>query len=83
MSLGKLNYCLQALIAKGWIKAGNFTRSTNKKGYAYLLTPKGVEAKASLTLRFLHHKMNEYEKLLEEIAELQKEVQIEQGKERR
>lgn len=75
MSLGKLNYCLQALIAKGWVKAGNFSRSPDKKGYAYLLTPKGFEAKARLTVKFLQHKMSEYEKLLLEITELQQEVQ--------
>ena len=74
MSLGKLNYCLQALISKGWVKAGNFSRSPNKQGYAYLLTPKGIEAKARLTVQFLQHKMSEYEKLLLEIAELQQEV---------
>ena len=75
MSLGKLHYCLQALITKGWVKAGNFSRNPNKKGYAYLLTPKGVEAKARLTVQFLQHKRSEYEKLLLEIAELQQEVQ--------
>jgi EPS-associated MarR family transcriptional regulator len=76
MSLGKLSYWLQALIGKGWIKIGNFSRGVNKKGYANLLTPKGVEAKARLNVQFLQYKMNEYEKLLEEIAELQKEVKM-------
>ncbi len=74
ISLGKLNYCLQALISKGWIKAGNITRNPSKKGYAYLLTPKGVEAKAHLTVRFLRYKMCEYEKIMVEIAELRQEV---------
>ncbi len=81
MSLGKLNYCLQALIAKGWVKTSSFSRSPNKKGYAYLLTPNGLEAKARLTVQFLQHKMSEYEKLLLEIAELQQEVQA-QGKDK-
>jgi EPS-associated MarR family transcriptional regulator len=75
VSLGKLNYCLHALIAKGWVKAGNFSRSPNKKSYAYLLTPNGVEAKARLTVKFLHLRTKEYEKLMLEIAELQQEVQ--------
>ncbi len=79
LSLGKLNYCLQALIAKGWVKASNFSSSSNKKGYAYLLTPNGLEAKARLTVQFLQHKMSEYEKLLLVITELQQEVQV-QGK---
>jgi len=74
ISLGKLNYCLQALISKGWVKASNFTRNPSKKGYGYLLTPKGVEAKARLTVRFLQYKITEYDKLMMVIAELQQEV---------
>lgn len=76
ISLGKLNYSMQALITKGWVKVGNFSLSHNKKGYAYLLTSKGVEAKARLTVQFLQHKMREYEKLMLEIAELKQEVQM-------
>jgi EPS-associated MarR family transcriptional regulator len=75
VSLGKLNYCLQALVAKGWVKVGNFSRSANKNGYAYLLTPKGIEAKARLTVRFLQIKKAEYETLQQEIEKLQQEVQ--------
>lgn len=74
VSLGKLNYCLQALVTKGWVKAGNFSRNPNKKGYVYLLTPQGIEAKARLTVEFLHHIMQEYDILHREIEELQKEV---------
>jgi EPS-associated MarR family transcriptional regulator len=81
VSLGKLNYSLQALITKGWVKADNFTRNPSKKGYAYLLTPKGVEAKARLTVHFLHHKVIEYEKLMTEIDELRQEVQAQRRKE--
>ena len=74
ISLGKLNYCLQALIGKGWVKAGNFSRSSNKKGYAYLLTPSGIEAKARLTIAFLQYKVAEYEQLQQEIEALRQEV---------
>lgn len=74
ISLGKLNYCLQSLIDKGWVKAGNFSRSSNKKGYAYLLTPSGIEAKARLTLAFLKYKMQEYDQLKQEIETLQREA---------
>jgi len=74
VSLGKLNYCLKSLVTKGWIKAGNFSRSRNKKGYAYLLTPQGVEAKARLTVQFLQHKMREYDALRLEIESLQAEA---------
>ncbi|PCJ18120.1 MAG: MarR family EPS-associated transcriptional regulator [SAR86 cluster bacterium] len=74
ISLGKLNYCLKALMEKGWVKARNFQKSSNKAGYLYLLTPEGAEGKTKVTLRFLRRKMQEYEQLKETIAELQKET---------
>lgn len=81
ISLGKVNYCLQAIIEKGWVKAGNFARNKNKKEYSYLLTPSGIEEKAKVTLRFLKHKQNEYESLQKEIDTLRQEVlQQEQSK---
>lgn len=75
VSLGKINYCLKALIEKGLIKAGNFKNSTNKKAYAYLLTPKGIEEKSRITVSFLRRKREEYEAIKREIADLQREVQ--------
>jgi EPS-associated MarR family transcriptional regulator len=60
ISTSGLNYALSALIDKGWVKVHNFTESRNKLGYAYLLTPKGVAEKASLTGRFLQRKLQEY-----------------------
>jgi len=74
ISLGKLNYCLHAVISKGWVKACKINRNPNKKVYGYLLTPKGIEAKARLTVRFLQYKITEYDKLMVEIAELRQEV---------
>lgn len=74
ISVGGLNYCLKALIGKGWIKVQNFSSSRNKFGYAYLLTPAGVAQKASLTGRFLKRKLDEYEALEAEIAALQREA---------
>ncbi|MEW6261022.1 MAG: MarR family EPS-associated transcriptional regulator [Thermodesulfobacteriota bacterium] len=74
VSLGKLNYCLRALIDKGWVKMGNFSRNPDKKGYAYLLTPQGIEAKTLLTLRFLQRKMQEYDRLKREIQALKAEI---------
>jgi EPS-associated MarR family transcriptional regulator len=74
ISLGKVNYCLRALIKKGWIKASNFTNSQNKAAYMYLLTPRGIEQKAALTLQFLHVKVREYETLREEIAQMRREA---------
>jgi EPS-associated MarR family transcriptional regulator len=74
ISLGKANFCLKALIEKGSIKADNFKNNTNKTGYLYLLTPKGLEEKIILTQRFLQRKIAEYEALEEEIKKLRCEV---------
>ena len=76
ISLGKANFCLKALIEKGLIKAENFKKNANKVGYLYLLTPKGIEDKVSLTQRFLQRKIAEYEALEQEIEQLRKEVKI-------
>src|SRR5687768_10823677 len=74
ISLGKVNYCLRALIKKGWIKVTNFTNSQNKAAYMYLLTRRGIEQKAVLTAQFLHVKVREYEMLREEIAQMRREA---------
>ena len=74
ISLGKANYCLKSLIDKGWVKAGNFRRNPNKLQYGYLLTPRGIEEKAKVTLRFLKEKQEEYEHLQRELNELHKEA---------
>jgi EPS-associated MarR family transcriptional regulator len=74
VSLGKVNYCLSALIEKGWVKVRNFRNSSNKMAYAYLLTPRGVRQKAAITVQFLERKVAEYESLKSEIAELRREV---------
>ena len=74
VSLGKINYCLKALISRGWIKARNFSDSPNKSGYLYVLTPCGLEEKARVARRFLAHKLAEYEAIQWEIVELQQEV---------
>ena len=74
VSVSGLNYCLKALIDKGWVKIQNFTNNKNKLGYAYLLTPAGIVQKASLTGRFLQRKMQEYEALKQEIQQMKQEV---------
>ena len=74
LSLGKTNYCLRALIEKGWVKMNNFRNSQNKIAYAYMLTPKGVRAKAMVTAAFLRRKQQEYAQLESEIAALRAEV---------
>ena len=70
ISLGKINYCMQKLTEKGLVKLTNFTRSSNKLGYMYLLTPKGIEQKARLTTLFLKTKLEEFEILKAEISQL-------------
>lgn len=78
ISLGKANYCLKGLIEKGWVKAQNFKNNKNKLSYAYLLTPSGIEQKASVTLRYLKRKMQEYDELKAAVEELKKEVEMEE-----
>jgi len=74
ISLGKVNYCLHAMIDKGIIKAKNFYKSKNKTAYTYFLTPKGIDEKSRITLKFLQIKLNEYENLKTEIEEIRKEA---------
>jgi len=66
-SLGKLNYCLNALKEKGLVKMQNFRRNPNKIGYAYILTPKGIREKTKTTINFMQRKMAEYDELKKEL----------------
>lgn len=73
VSLGSVHYCLNALIAKGYVKVNNFRNAQNKIVYAYILTPSGMRTKKDLTLAFLKRKQAEY-------GELQREIKVlEQG----
>lgn len=74
VSLGGVNYCLNALIAKGSVKIQNFRNNQNKWVYAYLLTPQGLAEKTALTGAFLKRKMQEYQSLKEEIEALSQEM---------
>ena len=74
VSLGKTNYCINALLDKGLIKVQNFKSSKRKLAYAYLLTPAGIAERAALTQRFLKRKMEEYEALKAEIEQLKQEA---------
>ena len=76
ISLGKVNYCINALIDKGWVKIENFRNNKNKKGYAYILTPQGITQKARITRGFLKRKLEEYENLEKEIEQLRKEISV-------
>ncbi|MBO9432183.1 MarR family EPS-associated transcriptional regulator [Sulfitobacter sp. R18_1] len=77
ISLGVVNYCLKGLIEKGQVKVGNFRASGNKLRYTYVLTPRGVLAKAKLTKAFLKRRMAEHEALIAEIEALQQEINSE------
>lgn len=74
ISLGRVNFCLKALIEKGLLKATNFRNSRNKLAYMYFLTPTGIEEKSVITARFLKIKMQEYANLEAEIKELRREA---------
>ena len=77
ISLGKANFCLKALMDVGFLKATNFRNSKNKLAYMYLLTPSGIEEKASITVRFLKYKIQQYESLKTELEELRREAAME------
>jgi EPS-associated MarR family transcriptional regulator len=75
ISLGKVNFLINAMIQRDFVKIESFKTSTNKNAYLYYLTPRGIEEKARTTCFFLKRKMKEYELLEEEIRQLRKEVQ--------
>lgn len=74
VSASGMNYCLNALIDKGWVKVQNFSQSKNKFGYIYVLTPQGIVEKVTLTSRFLKRKQAEYEAIRVEIDGLTSEL---------
>ena len=80
VSLGSVNYCLKALVEKGLVKAENFRKSSNKIGYAYLLTPRGIQEKSKLTASFLKRKQAEYRLLEKEINHLKAQLMKENVK---
>ena len=82
VSLGSLNYCLKALMDKGFVKLENFQNSKHKFKYVYILTPAGIAQKVALTGRFLKRKMQEYEALKAEIEGLEVELGVGQGSSR-
>ena len=75
VSLGKANYCLKALVAKGWVKARNFRNSNKKAAYLYILTTQGIQEKVNVTSAFLQGKIAEYDRLSKQIEQLMAEVE--------
>ncbi len=76
ISNGAAYYCVTALVEKGFVKLKNFTQSKTKAKYIYELTPRGIRAKAALTVSFLERKRHEYEGLKGEIERLESELGI-------
>lgn len=74
ISLGKVNYCIRALVDVGCIKLCNFASSRKKMGYIYVLTPKGMSEKVQVTVQFLEIKKKQYDKLQKEILILQEKI---------
>jgi EPS-associated MarR family transcriptional regulator len=73
VSLGRTNFLVNALLKKGYIKAKRFKNSKNKIAYMYIVTPKGIKTKVQQTYGFLNRKMEEYERLKQEIDTLREE----------
>jgi MarR family transcriptional regulator, temperature-dependent positive regulator of motility len=71
VSLAKVNYLLRAMIEKGLVKTENFFASDHKAAYIYQLTPAGIEERARITMRFLHKKAYEYERLKDDLRLLE------------
>jgi len=74
MSLGRVNFCLQALVQKGLLEATNFKNNRRKLAYSYFLTPRGIQEKARVTARFLKKKIQEYAELRAYIARIRDDV---------
>ncbi len=73
-SLGKMNFLLKALMGKGLLKMENFAKNRNKVQYRYILTPKGINERVTITRSFLKRKEQEYERLMQEIEEAKQTV---------
>ena len=82
ISLGKVNFLINALIRKGFVKVENFRKASNKRAYLYCLTPRGIEEKSRMTYLFLKRKLREYERLEEEIRRLREEVSSEESRQK-
>lgn len=79
VSLGKVNYCLRALVSYGWVEIDSFNDSRHKRSYRYMLTPDGARAKCASAWRFLDAKRAEHEMLTHQIAELEREIRCADG----
>jgi EPS-associated MarR family transcriptional regulator len=83
ISLGQINYVLKRLLEKGLVKIGNFKKNPHKIGYAYLLTPKGIEEKSRLAVRFVVRKLDEYSRLQDRIAQRLSAIDDKKGRKKK
>ena len=74
ISLGSTNHCLRMLVDRGWLRTCRFQSDRNRVAYRYLLTPRGIKAKASQTIEVLREKTREYEELRNEIRQMRREA---------
>lgn len=74
LSLGRVNYLVNALLKAGYIRARRFKNARNKIAYMYVLTPKGLSVRVNQTYSFLQRKLDEYHRLKDEIEILRKET---------
>lgn len=75
VSLGKTNYCLKALIRKGFVKASNFKNNGRKRQYVYVLTPSGVQERLRVTIDFLRRKAEEFDGIKDELERLSARIE--------
>ena len=75
ISIGKVNYCIAELAKKGLIKIKRFKNTNPKLPYAYMLTPRGMEEKGRITIRFLKRKLEEYDEIKRQIEALTQDVE--------
>jgi len=73
ISLGKANYVLSGLIAKGVVKARKLGRPSSIR-WRYVLTPMGMREKVRMTRDYLRRRLDEYERIRREIELLKQEV---------
>ncbi|HUF09874.1 MAG TPA: MarR family EPS-associated transcriptional regulator [Rhodothermales bacterium] len=79
VSVGKVNYCLRALMKKGFVKAKNFKNSSRKRQYMYKLTPQGVSERTRVTIAFLRVKSAEFDEIRAEIDRLEAQLTAEEA----
>jgi EPS-associated MarR family transcriptional regulator len=75
ISLGQVNFVIKKLVEQGLVKLGNFKKNPRKIGYAYLLTPKGIETKSILAAKFITDKLNEYHSIRHRLSEKLTEIE--------